>query len=157
MAADQHDRCAFTLIELLVVMAIIAVLAAILLPALSRARRQALRVVCMNNLRQVGLGALNYGSDRDGLVPTYQSWGPEWVVSPAYSFHDGRAMLEEMTKAPEIYYCPAHDLRPQHAYGWEDSDGDNWVRLSYSLIGIHEPTPFLQGNDPRCQQDQHPS
>ncbi len=59
----------FTLIELLTVVAIIAILIAILLPSLSRARQSVWNVVCKNNIRQLGLWAMTYAADWDKILP----------------------------------------------------------------------------------------
>lgn len=60
----------FTLVEMLVVIAVIAILAAFLLPTMSNARRKAQRTTCLNNLRQIGIGIVMYSDDANGTSPS---------------------------------------------------------------------------------------
>jgi prepilin-type N-terminal cleavage/methylation domain-containing protein/prepilin-type processing-associated H-X9-DG protein len=65
----EHRHRAFTLIELLVVIAIIALLMGILIPALSRSRKQARVVYCLNNLREIGIAAHMYAQENNDYIP----------------------------------------------------------------------------------------
>ena len=97
-------RSAFTLIELLVVIAIIAILASILFPVFARARENARRSSCQSNLKQIGLGILQYTQDYDSRFfaqrPATTAGGGAWETVQPY------------VKSIQIFQCPSETSPP---------------------------------------------
>ncbi len=125
---------AFTLIELLVVIAVIAVLMAVLMPALSRAREQGKRAVCMSNIKQLTFGWLFYADDNDDrLINGCTNRGghnhnePCWLYfSPAMSYEERVQGVRDGTlfkylKDLKLYKCPTGVRGEANTYGIMDS------------------------------------
>lgn len=133
------NGAALTLIELLVVVAIIAILAALLLPALARAKENAKQAQCLSNMRQLNLGIRLYADDNSDLVipigasvtpPGYWlSWAQHfllpYVAKPFYTPNDW---------PKSVYFCPSVNL-PYYASGVANPTGHNHYTLAtdYSL------------------------
>src|SRR5438874_13745370 len=102
-------RSGFTLIELLVVIAIIAILAGLLLPTLARAKIGTQNVVCINNVKQLGLANWMYFTD-EGKPVGYDNWPHLWMLS-----------LSRYSATDRIRICPTAPERP-----WAQLETNSW-------------------------------
>lgn len=115
---SRVDRTAFTLVELLVVSAIVAVLVALILPAVQAARAAANRMSCANNLKQLGLAALQYHDGHRVLPPGYQSGAVAPRMAQASWLVLVLPYLEQSAlyaAAQADYRRSANPFRPAHA------------------------------------------
>jgi prepilin-type N-terminal cleavage/methylation domain-containing protein/prepilin-type processing-associated H-X9-DG protein len=131
------ERSAFTLIELLAVIVIIAVLASILLPALSQARERSRGIFCLNNTRQLTLAWQVYADDHDGMLPynlvmkptstrTNLNWVNNVMTWDLSSDNTNPATITEASLGPyaggvtSIYHCPSDQAlsATQSLAGW---------------------------------------
>lgn len=119
---QSTGRSGFTLVELLAVVATIAILAALLLPILSRAKIKAQRTACFSNLHQLGVAWLMYPTDNNSaLVPSYPAEPEVWVQGDMSKQSEAdnpelirQGKLYHYTQSVSIYHCPAD---PSHPFG----------------------------------------
>ena len=130
----------FTLIELLVVIAIIAILAAILFPVFARARENARRASCQSNLKQVGLGLLQYVGDYDEILP-FSFFGSAGNSTPAGASPDNYKWMDAIqpyVKSEQLFNCPS-DSAPNR---YEFRGGASGIGYgSYGLNGAYGSGP----------------
>ncbi|RYX86396.1 DUF1559 domain-containing protein [bacterium] len=99
----NYCKKAFTLIELLVVIAIIAILAAILFPVFARARENARRSSCISNLKNIGLGLMQYTQDYDEMMPFNQTGAAPVGANSGAWMHT----MQPYIKSYQVFRCPS--------------------------------------------------
>lgn len=112
---SRNSRTGFTLIELLVVIAIIAILAAILFPVFARARENARRASCQSNLKQIGLGILQYVQDYDERYPPRYTCNDAACASANWGQAGWAVLLQPYLKNTQILQCPSEINKPDPA------------------------------------------
>lgn len=131
----------FTLIELLVVMAIIAILAALLLPALSTAKARGKQIACVNNLKQLALAGQMYANDNEGklVANTPERFGTDpWVTGNLKTPADAtnQTQLRQSKLFPYAgqlasYRCPADPSQPQGVPRVRSFSMNGWMGSRY--------------------------
>ena len=144
---NQRKNGAFTLIELLVVIAVIAILAAILLPALIGAKEKARRVACKNAIRQFALAAHQYAHDSEDRLPSGASNMPHDAHLPVLSTATSNNIVRYCGGTDKIMHCPSYGdwfTRKQAERPFEERQYG--FVIGYNYHGGHTNTPWSTNN-----------
>jgi len=132
----REHRDGFTLVELLVVIAIISLLISVLLPSLQAARRSGRSVVCLSNLRQLGVATAAYVDDYRQTYPLVRE---AWYVTPFVSTPTAWGHLlqnKQYVQGYDVFFCPEHDAQgiPDAPSPYEKKWYANyWAQWSYGI------------------------
>jgi type II secretory pathway pseudopilin PulG len=135
----------------MVVIAIIAVLAAMLLPALARAKQKGQQTACVNNCRQQTLAVFMYADDKGDLLP------PTAYNDPNGDEVDWPSLLDPYLRDPKIHLCPDDLLSTNNSYGLNELGfvdlTDPGVTTPNRLAGFHTPAATVMLGDIGTEDD----